>query len=1151
VIHVALNGAATLRTARHEAIHWLRQNGVISDANWRVLEKTARNEGWIEKFNIRERYQRQNLTEPQLLEEAIAEGYAEWAVGGRKAQNRLLMAMRSLKRFFDQVRAAIRRAVGRDTDFRDLFSDIESGTAGRTQDETRSTGTPFAQAGQREATSPRYELPPDAMRDAENADALAEGGADARQSMMMRLLGSQPLDRLMRLPFDIFGGVNEQNEWAPGHRLSTKAERIIAEANFSPDGRMAWMNPVLHKARAGLIDRYGLDPAYVERDRRRGLDERKIAAQVPELMKALQAADIGATEARVLQAVLTGEQVADAEMAKLSEPIRNAIDTMGMEAVQLGLLSPEAYERNRGAYLHRVYLKHETDQNSLSRWVSRLAGSQRKKIIGNQFKGRGLWLEASAGAVLRNTDAAETLRDRSGMLRLKQRRREVLISRLERAMIQADERSSEMLTHLKRRFDLGERVATGRRRDSKAPFRKPTSNQRGRASEQGAALGRLRNKAEQAERLMAKIASQLVEVDAGIVETETKMLADSEVRASAGDRFTVLDRVVDGKVVHRVYAPAGGPVPDRYAGYVEKGVWEVRGLQGGKVVLWRDFTKAEREQMGEIVDARYTITKTYMGMAHDLANGRFYKDIAENPEWSTDQEPASGTWKNADEYTRHWVDPDVAWVRVPDTTIASSKTKRYAAMAGRWVRSEIWRDIQEIERMQTPGWWDAIMRQWKLNKTARSPVTHMNNIMSNVMFMDIADVRVIDLVEAIRSMATRDAHYQDAVEHGTFGTDIVSIELRQNVLEPILADVARDLRGGKDTMEAKIGIIGRLVDAIWGGAKSLDRKMVDLYRLEDEVFRMATYVRKRETGYPAEEAAKIANEQFLNYDIRAPWVNAARRSVLPFLSYTYRAVPVLAKSLALRPWKLAKYATVAYALNAIAYMVNPGDEDEERRSLRPDEQGITWIGAPRMLRLPWADSYENPVFLDVRRWIPAGDVFDANQGQSAVPVPAWLQFGGPLMIAAELALNKQGFTGREITNEYTDTAGDKAAKVGDYLWKSWMPSAAWVPGSWYWDKIGNAVSGARDYSGRPYSVPQAVASSVGIKIKPQDVAEGFYYREMGFDRTESALKAEARRYGRDRDRGLISQDRYDREIARIIVKGEALSDAALKTFEGK
>jgi len=104
------------------------------------------------------------------------------------------------------------------------------------------------------------------------------------------------------------------------------------------------------------------------------------------------------------------------------------------------------------------------------------------------------------------------------------------------------------------------------------------------------------------------------------------------------------DQQQDGaspKVLHRAFALEDRYRAEDYQGYTPQGVWEVRGTRGGKVVLWRDFTKEERTRMGEIVDARYTIAKTYMLMAHDLSTGRFFRDIAANPEWSRPWPPPS------------------------------------------------------------------------------------------------------------------------------------------------------------------------------------------------------------------------------------------------------------------------------------------------------------------------------------------------------------------------------------------------------------------------------------------------------------------------------------------------------------------------------
>jgi N12 class adenine-specific DNA methylase/predicted RNA methylase len=849
------------------------------------------------------------------------------------------------------------------------------------------------------------------------------------------LAKGQPIDRALRAPFDILGLTNAKGEFKLGNAAAAKLGKIISEATFAPDGRMSWMNGPLATARAGLIDRYGLDPAYVERDQDRALDERAIMFQGVQVLKSLADQNVSVAEAKVLQAILTGEDVNDADMAKLAEPIRVAIDELGQEAVQLGLLSAESYERNRGAYLHRVYLKHEADQSGLTKMVGKIMGSNRKKIIGDQFKGRGMFFEVSPNAVSR--------------------------------------------------------------------------------------------------------------------------LAPNKELPAKGSKVTVLDKraEVDGKdrLVHRVYVPAGQPVPSAYSGYKAQGDWEVRGTKGGKIILWRDYTKDERGKMGEILDARYTIGKTYLMMAHDLATGRFYQDIAANPEWASKEEPIGASWKEASDVKRWAPNGELQWVRVPDTTIgATGGKKRWGALAGQFIRAEIWRDINEVEVMNTPGVWRMLLSQWKLNKTARSPVTHMNNVMSNLMFMDMADVRAQDLYAGIKAYAKGTKDYDEAAENGAFGVDMMAQEIRKNFLQPILDDIAKSEQDGvENSFLARAGFLGRLADNLYRKWEWADGKMIDAYRIEDEVFRMATYMRRREQGDSAKQAARVARETFMDYDIRAPWVNIARNSLLPFASYTYRAVPVIAKSIAARPWKLAKYVTVAYAVNALAYAITGDDEDKERASLRDEEQGYTWLGVPRMAKMPFRNEDGLPVFLDVRRWLPAGDIADTNQGSAAVPVPAPLQFGGPLMLAMEVfAFNKSTFTGEEITNDLTDTAADKAGKVTDYLWKSWMPSAAWVPGSWYFEKIWNAAIGATDGMGRPYDLPSAMASSIGIKLKPQDVESGLGWQMRDMKKVQTALKAEAKQLARQRERGLISQGAFDAGMATYMEKIGRLSEEA-REFQRK
>lgn len=996
LVAVSMASPDPVGTARHETLHLLREIGAISEADWSTLSRAAEREGWLERHDIDRRYP--SLDREARVEEAVASAFADYRRGqptGIAAVDRIFNA---IAKFLDRVAGAVRAALGREASATDLFRRIEGGKMTKANEAPRSQPVRFE----------RGEV---------------ETAQDRQQTAQGWLAKGQPIDRALRLPFDFFGGLTPDGQWKPGIRLTKAAKRIITEARFSDRSSFRFMNDWIHQARAGLIDRYGLSDEYITRDRRRERDERKTLMQGADFLKAMADREMTPAEARALHGALVGDGIASGDWDKLATPIRQAIDELGAEAVELGLVSPESFERNRGTYLHRSYLKHEAEQSGLARMASAFMGSRRKKIIGDQLKGRGMFLEV-----------------------------------------------------------LADRLPDG---------------------------------------------------------------ADG-----IGDRVRVADLLGDdGKVKRRRYLTGSAAVPD---GYTDKGVWQVRQGRGDRAVIWRDFTKAERERMGEILDARYAIGKTYLTMAHDLATGRFYRDIAANPEWSQKEEPPEGTWKDAGEIGRFKRDPDITWVKVPDTAIAQTGgKKRWGALSGRFVRAEIWADINELAEMQRSTFWRTILRQWKANHTARSPGTHMRNVISNVIFADLADVRWQDMVAGVRMLAGQNQDYRDAVEHGAFGSDAISQDMRKNVLEPLLKELAAQGAGGG--VRGRFAMINAVADKIWGAVKAADEGMMKAYQLEDDVFRAAAYMRRRALGDSAEAAGNFARDQFLDYDIRAPWVQAARNSLLPFISYSYRAVPVIARSIATRPWKMAKYATLAYAANTLFRGIagdSPEDEDRQRRSMREDERAwLTILGipvTPRQMRMPLNDPTGSPIYLDTKGYLPAGDVFDTSQGQA--PIPAAFQFGGPLAMGAEAALNKTAFDGKEIFNKLTDSPTEIAGKYAAWLWKSWMPTAPWIPGSWYWTKIAEAADGVRDRSGKQYSVPSAVASSIGVKLKPQDIEQNFSMRAHEYDRVARDLAFEVRTIARDQERGALSPAAAERAVAKIVEKRQQLAERRQETF---
>jgi hypothetical protein len=879
----------------------------------------------------------------------------------------------------------------------------------------------------------------------------------------------QPIDRIFRAAFTPFGAasIDERGLLHVNPRFKSAAKRAADRLSRTATQRFTWLHPLAEKARFavedtwgfrlkdrvahGLIDRYGTPQDFIVRERQKDSEARTGLLEAYKLGKQLMESASSKEEAELLGAALRGEEVTDEQVKTVAAPIVDAIEDLGNQLVEAGVLSREAFERNRRKYHHRSYLRNEhTYGSALTKWMDSFAEKRRVRLQGDVFKGRGI-------------------------------RFEVPIDKLKAAL--PPEWWGARYEKAKADVSLG--------------------GSRWRVLDQV----RLATVPEQVE---------------GLPGTSQRQ----------------------PKVLSRVYWPADEQIPERFAGHMDRGIFEVRHVTPNKVAIWRDFNDEERRRMGEILDGRYNAVKTYAMMVKDLATAKFFGDIAKNPEWAQQDEPrkADGSvdWVAANEVTwrKHSSYANVGWVRVPEGKIADSQTSRYGQLAGMYVRAPIWRDMAELEYMQLPSAWKSLLKLWKTNKTARSPVVHFNNVMSNFILADLIDVRGTDLWQGLKSYAANDQHYLDAYRHGVFGGDSLDRDIREQILDPILRELKDEAGPG-----ARLRLISRLTELLRSG----DRKLRRTYEMEDEIFRMAAYMKFLNDGDTPEVAAARARRQFIDYDIRAPWINALRSTVMPFISYTYRAVPLLAEAAYNRPWKIAKYMTFAMVANAIGYaLTEDDDEDRERRVMNEQYQGYTWLGTPRMIRLPFDDEYSNPAFLDIRRWIPAGDVFDM-QGTTVDWLPAWMQIGGPLVLSFELGANINTYKDEPIYDKDIDTKGEIAGKLAKHAWQGFMPNAPWLPGSYSFENLANAARGAKNGAYQDVPLGATVLGTLGPKIRYQNTDYNIDRLRIDLEIQERKLDAARRRATHSFARGQIDDDDLRDELATI----EEKKQRAILNFKQK
>lgn len=142
IIAWSLESENTPHTIRHEAIHYLRHTGLISEKEWAALEAAAKKEGWIEKHGIDTRYG--DSPEAMQVEEAIAEEFAGWRE--EKAQNlpdRLWNVFERIDLFLRRIAAAVRRIAGRPITASDVLTRIETGEVGRRGVSTNTESSAF------------------------------------------------------------------------------------------------------------------------------------------------------------------------------------------------------------------------------------------------------------------------------------------------------------------------------------------------------------------------------------------------------------------------------------------------------------------------------------------------------------------------------------------------------------------------------------------------------------------------------------------------------------------------------------------------------------------------------------------------------------------------------------------------------------------------------------------------------------------------------------------------------------------------------------------------------------------------------------------------------------------------------------------------
>jgi N12 class adenine-specific DNA methylase/predicted RNA methylase len=513
-------------------------------------------------------------------------------------------------------------------------------------------------------------------------------------------------------------------------------------------------------------------------------------------------------------------------------------------------------------------------------------------------------------------------------------------------------------------------------------------------------------------------------------------------------------------------------VEEKLEAKYEKLGWENRGKgKKGHVIMWRDYTPEERVKMGEIRDALHRFATGFLDTQRDIATGRLLEKIANNTDLAS-------------------VDPVAGWTLVPTATIKETGgVKRYGKLSGMYVHPDVWENTKHYidDRDGLMEMYRQTLSVWKQGKTALNVVAHMNNVVSNAVMVTAAGANMADVARGYDSIMKEDQYYKEAKELGMLASGHFTGDIR-------------DYFGGEiQDATTPSNFVFKAFKAAWRN-KGFEfmRKMYDA---EDQLFRMSLYRKARELGATQAESIDYAETFMFNYADLPAGIKKIRDFGLPFISYTYKAVPAVTRLAFTQPHRVLALVGMVYAFNAIAYAMlgADADEDKERKNLPDYMQGFSAWGVPKLVRLPWNDG-EKAAFLDIYRWAPLGDFFAFGNRTGGADVPTWAMMSGPYWSFYNTMIqNRNGLTGK---NYLEDTDTDRQV----FFKRMKFGLSEWIPMYYHLDKNLNAVRNemgdtpmskllegmgytGTDMRGDPAELKNSLLGATGIKVRKLDIED--------------------------------------------------------------
>jgi hypothetical protein len=469
-----------------------------------------------------------------------------------------------------------------------------------------------------------------------------------------------------------------------------------------------------------------------------------------------------------------------------------------------------------------------------------------------------------------------------------------------------------------------------------------------------------------------------------------------------------------------------------------------------------DISDEVREGMGEILEAGYPTAKGMTQMKSALENSKFFKHV--NKGFATDE--------------------------IIEGYIKLPTTPRLGELSGKRVPKPIYDSIEEIILVKTPAQkaLGKVVSTFKFGKVILNPATHARNITSNFILNNFEGLnpatpggaRAYKEAAKIFTKKGRDTSkwYKEALDEGLGLSTYTSAEIRGFLDAPELNKLGR---GARENLE----------------------KIADLYEKEEQFAKMAQFIYQRQTkGLSKAEAWKVAERATFNYAQVTPFIRMMRENIFgyPFITFSYKVTPQVAKTLAKRPTKISNIGKIK---EGIENQISP-EELKAERKYEPD-----WVRNGMYIALPMKDKYDRRAYLDLTYIMPFGDLVGGELFERPIKRESGLRAGLPESIARKLAfpslatdlVNNEDFYGDQVFKK-TDKIDDQIGDIMRHIMKMYLPPLVSdrIPRG-YNPRTGkrtessgirtlNLTQGNIEQNKATRTLYQELLKNVGIKIQP-------------------------------------------------------------------